>query len=267
MSVPAFMTKTGLVPVNPNLGVQGKYLIQGELCQIVHIFLVPGQKIQCEPGAMIYTADKVKELVKLGGVGRMLSGDGLFKAIYVNEGAQDGYVGLTANFPATIIPIDLNSTGGTLLCKHDAFLASMDPDCKVSLTPIARMSACACCFSGIPLFMQEVRGSGWAFVAAHGTIMTKTLAHGEEIVVDTHALVAMSGNISVDVVRTGGCSVICCGGAGLFNTTLKGPGIVYLCSMPMEKLRALFPRPAPKKKNQNASATAVAVANSSSSSS
>jgi len=241
------MAATGLTPVNINLGVEGKYFIQGELCQIVHVILQPDKKIQCEPGAMIYTADKVKQQIKLGGIGRLVSGESIFKSIYHNQSSQAGYVGLTANFPATIIPLDLSTTGGEILCKHDAFLAALDPDCKVSVSTIANQSMAACCCSGMSLFMQNIRASGWVFLAAHGTIMTKTLNANEEIVVDTHAVVAVSRSIGVDVVRTGGCTTMCCGGGGVFNTTLKGPGVVYLCSMPMEKLRALFPRPPPKK--------------------
>ena len=76
--------------------------------------------------------------------------------------------------------------------------------------------------------------------------MEKVLEAGEEIVVDTDCVVAVSDRVTVDVQRTGGCCTCLCSGEGLFNTTLKGPGRIVLCSMPLEKLRKLFPRPAPK---------------------
>lgn len=67
-----------------------------------------------------------------------------------------------------------------------------------------------------------------------------------------NSVVGVGGSVSVDVARTGGCSAMCCSGEGLFNTTLKGPGRIILCSMPLEKLRALFPRPARRQKPETA---------------
>ena len=69
------------------------------------------------------------------------------------------------------------------------------------------------------------------------------MAAGEEIAVDTRAVVAVTTSIKVDVKRTGGCATMCCSDEGLFNTTLKGPGTVTLTSMSIEKIRTLFPAP------------------------
>ena len=78
--------------------------------------------------------------------------------------------------------------------------------------------------------------------------MEKVLANGEEIVVDTHSVVAVSNSIKVDVQRTGGCSTMCCGGEGIYNTALKGPGKVIMTSMPIGKIRRLFNQAPPQKK-------------------
>lgn len=53
-----------------------------------------------------------------------MSGEGAFKAIYHNKSAMVGYVGLSAGYPATIIPIDLTPYGCKILCKNDAFLGT-----------------------------------------------------------------------------------------------------------------------------------------------
>jgi uncharacterized protein (AIM24 family) len=140
----------------------------------------------------------------------------------------------------------------------DAFMAAMDPDLKISIAKLNTDSCCACFCSGMDMFMQSCKGKGTLFLQAHGTIMEKVLAAGEEIVVDTNCVVAVSDNVTVDVQRTGGCCTCLCSGEGLFNTTLKGPGRIILCSMPLEKLRALFPRPPQKGKGNKALDVATA---------
>ena len=73
--------------------------------------------------------------------------------------------------------------------------------------------------------------------------MQKELKAGEEIVVDGNSFVACSMTVQCDARSSGSCSSMLCGGEGFFNTALKGPGLVILCSLPINKLRALFPQP------------------------
>eukprot|EP01034_Spumella_vulgaris_P021818 gene21818-27887_t len=103
----------------------------------------------------------------------------------------------------------------------------------------------------MPFFMENIVAKGWVFLAAHGTIIEKQLAPGEEIVVETNSVVAVSNSVTVDVVRTGSCFTMCCGGEGMYNTALKGPGRVIMSSMPLGKIRRLFTQPATTKKKKN----------------
>jgi uncharacterized protein (AIM24 family) len=98
------------------------------------------------------------------------------------------------------------------------------------------------------MVMQKVQGGSWGFLAGHGTILQKHLAAGEVIVVDTVAVVALEPTVEVDVRCVGGCTNCCCMGEGTFNTTLTGPGLVILSSMPIDKLRRHFTRPPQKQK-------------------
>jgi uncharacterized protein (AIM24 family) len=235
----------------------------------------------------------MKQSVKIGGFGRFLSGEGIFKAIWTNTTSAPGFVSLTPNLPGSVIPIDLDRNGGSFRCKRDAFMAAVSPDVKISIAMLNTDSCLGCCCSGMDMFMQDIRGTGMVFIQGNGTIMEKELAPGEEIVVDTNrspllsllshltlslvdSVVGVGGAVSVDVVRTGGCSAMCCSGEGcvppapplspaltpsfrLFNTTLKGPGRIIICSMPLEKLRALFPRPQ-KREKADAGAAAAGMA-------
>ena len=51
--------------------------------------------------------------------------------------------------------------------------------------------AADCCFGGnMGLLLQKISGADWVFLNACGTIMTKNLAPGESIRVQTQSLVA-----------------------------------------------------------------------------
>ena len=67
--------------------------------------------------------------------------------------------------------------------------------------------------------------------------MEKVLAPGEVLLVDTHSLVGYAESVTYDVRTTGGCITCCCGGEGLFNTFLVGPGLVIVQSMSQLRLR------------------------------
>lgn len=193
----------------------------------------------------------------MGGIGRFLTDGSLFKDFYHNKGNAPGYVGLSANYPANVIPVNLDEMGGSIACIHETFLAALDPNCQIKMTQLNSATCLGCCCGGLPIFMEKIQARGWVFLSAHGTIMEKVLSHGEEIVVDTNSVVAVSNSIVVDVQRTGGCSTMCCGGEGIFNTALKGPGKVILSSMPIGKIRRLFAQAPPaKKKNQQAPGSA-----------
>ena len=76
---------------------------------------------------------------------------------------------------------------------------------------------------------------------AMGTVIKKTLAEGEQILVDGNSILCFETSVTVDVRPVGGIAAICCGGEGIFNTEMNGPGTVFLQSMSIDKLRLLFP--------------------------
>ena len=105
-------------------------------------------------------------------------------------------------------------------------------------------SCAACCCTGFNLIMQKIEPGpqpGFAFLAASGTILEKELAAGEVIVVSTGCVVGFSEKVTLSVRHNGGCCTCCFSGEGFFSTTLEGPGKVMLQSMPIDKIRALFP--------------------------
>lgn len=253
----SILANRGLFPLVPLQAADGSWEVVGELSNIVHVKLAPGQQIQCVPGALIYGSNDVKAKIRIGGFERLLTQGNFIKLNYGNSGSSEGYIGIASNFPGTVIPFNLDELGGSIACKHDAFLGSMDPECRIECFPLQSDSIAACCCSGMPMFMEKVSAKGWVWLVAHGTIMRKTLTPGEEIAVDTASVVAVSTTVRVDVRRTGACATMCCSQEGLFNTTLKGPGDVVLTSMSIEKVRRLFPTPARANKSDKMSANSA----------
>ena len=75
-----------------------------------------------------------------------------------------------------------------------------------------------------------------AFVHAGGTVIERDLKQGETLRVDTGCLVAMSPAVDYDIKFVGGFKNALFGGEGLFLAVLRGPGKVYLQSLPFSRL-------------------------------
>ena len=220
---------SGLVEVVP-VRVPGTYEILGSDMQILNMEAGKLGKITANPGSMTYMAPSVKMSTNCNNpFGRCMSKESCIQSEF--EG--DGFLGLTPSFPAKVVPLNLGPGNGFRV-KTGAFFASFgnavvnfDIDCN----PLT------CCCAGQGCVRQSIQGDGTAFIAAMGTLMTKELAAGEKLVIDTNSLVAWSENVKLDVRLAGGCCTICCGGEGLFNTVLEGPGTIYVQSMSYEKFK------------------------------
>ena len=84
--------------------------------------------------------------------------------------------------------------------------------------------------------MQKLEGDGVVFVHAGGTLVERELASGEELHVDTGCLAALTQSVDYDVVRVGGVKSMIFGGEGVFFARLRGPGHVWLQSLPFSRL-------------------------------
>jgi uncharacterized protein (AIM24 family) len=214
---------------------EAKYTITGPNCQILTITLDAGEKIECESGTMMFMSDFINSGMSCAGCRSFLSGEGCMRSVYSNESEkrEQGYVALTPNYPSKIIPVDLSKIGGVLTAQAGSWMAhyndvSVSSDCHCGLQ---------CCCGGMGFVTQELKGKGMAFLNAGGTILTRELQANESILVDTQSVVAYSNKVKTSLATTGGCLSCCCGGEGMFNTKLTGPGTVYLQSMPFQKYK------------------------------
>lgn len=227
-----------------------EYQIYGDDMQFVEISLDPGETVVAEAGAMMYMdsaiqfdtvfgdgsdRDKGKGLMdKVIGAGkRALTGESLFMSTFTNQGSGKKVVAFAAPYPGKVIPMDLSDCQGRLICQRDAFLCSAK---GIAIKLAFQKKLGAGLFGGEGFIMQRLEGDGLVFLHAGGTIIQKELGAGEILKLDTGCLVAMTAGVNYDVEFVGGLKSAIFGGEGLFLATLKGPGHVWLQSLPFSRL-------------------------------
>jgi uncharacterized protein (TIGR00266 family) len=224
------------------------YRIVGEEMQFVEIELDPGETVVAEAGGMMYMDASVVMDTKLGdgadeGQGllgkalsagkRVLTGESLFMTHFTAQGAGKQHVAFASPYPGRIVPLDLAALGGEVLCQKDAFLcAAKGTEVGVAFTK--RFGAGL--FGGEGFILQRLQGDGNAFVHAGGTIIERELKAGEVLKVDTGCLVAFLPSVTYDIEMVKGVKSMLFGGEGFFFATLKGPGHVWLQSLPFSRL-------------------------------
>lgn len=217
------------------------YDLIGDKYGIVARTLGPGEEFHSEPGAMVFMSEFVKLSAKFGGffktVSQAASGEALVKVSYTNETNAMGYVAMTPNQPfSMVVPVQMQALpGGTINVKRGAYMAgSPDVSARAKMLPAKDLTACCC--GGLPPIIQEVHGTGTAFLSASGTVVARPLQAGEEIIVDSNVIVGFENTVSFEVRKVGGFMTCCFGGEGCYNTVFTGPGNVYLQSINISKL-------------------------------
>jgi uncharacterized protein (TIGR00266 family) len=169
----------------------------------------------------------------LKGFKRAVTGESFFITSFINNGSGRSKVAFAAPYPGKIIPLDLNTLGGSFLCQKDSFLcAAQGVEIEVAFTK--RLGAGL--FGGEGFILQRLQGNGLTFVNAGGMIIERNLAAGETLRVDTGCLVAFAPSVDYDIQMISGFRNVLFGGEGLFLAKLTGPGLVYLQSLPLSRL-------------------------------
>jgi uncharacterized protein (TIGR00266 family) len=232
--------------------------IFGDDMQFVAVELDPEEAAVAEAGAMMYMDDGIEMetifgdgserhsglIGKLVGAGkRLITGESLFMTVFVNKSAGKKQVAFGAPYPGKVVPIALSDVGGELVAQKDSFLCAAK---GVSIGIAFQKRIGAGLFGGEGFIMQRLEGDGLAFAHAGGTLAERTLAAGETIRVDTGCIVAFQPSVEYDVKFVGGIKSALFGGEGLFFATLRGPGKVWLQSLPFSRLADRIFAAAPK---------------------
>jgi uncharacterized protein (AIM24 family) len=139
--------------------------------------------------------------------------------------------------------IDIAELGGKVICQKDAFLCAAQGT-SIGIEFQKRIGVGL--FGGEGFIMQKIEGDGMAFVHAGGTIIERELQSGELLKVDTGCIVAFTKDIQYDIEFVGGIKNTLFGGEGMFFGALRGPGKVWIQSLPFSRLADRIISSAPK---------------------
>lgn len=225
------------------------YKIYGEEMQFVEVELDPGETAIAESGAFMMMDNGIVMntifgdgsqqqntgfLGKLLSAGkRLLTGESLFMTAFTNEGQGKKRVSFAAPYTGKIIPFDLGQLGGKIIAQKDAFLCAAK---GVSVGIEFQRKLGTGIFGGEGFIMQKLEGDGLAFAHAGGYVVERTLQPGEILKVDTGCVVAYTAGVDFDVEFVRGIKNWMFGGEGLFFAVLRGPGKVWLQSLPISRL-------------------------------
>ncbi len=212
-----------------------KYVIEGEPMPVVICQLEAGEKMITESGAMSWMSPNMKmETNSGGGIGKMFgrafSGESLFMNNYIAQNGE-GLIAFSSSFPGSIRAFDISQTD--IVAQKHAFLAA---EAGVNLSIFFQKKISGGLFGGEGFIMQKLSGSGIAFLEFDGYVKEYELAAGQQLVIDSGYLAAMSSTCSIDITMIKGVKNVLFGGEGLFNTVITGPGKVWLQSMPISQM-------------------------------
>ena len=209
-----------------------RYQIKGEPMPVVICELENGEQMITERGAMSWMSPNMEMQTSGGGLGkmfgRMFSGEAMFQNVYTARGGQ-GLIAFASSFPGSIRAVEVRPDR-PIVAQKAAFLAS-EPGVQLSVFFQKKLGAGF--FGGEGFIMQQLSGSGTAFLEIDGSAVEYELGPGQQMVVDTGYLAMMDATCKMDIVSVKGVKNALLGGEGLFNTVVTGPGRIVLQTMPI----------------------------------
>jgi len=224
------------------------WTISGHDMQILTSTVPAGEAIETEVGSFVFMHPAMTTKVELTmcarggcteGWSRICSGESCVKVFLNNDSSEEGYVGLTPNYPAKIIPIKFGvnaDSNSSIVAQPGSYMTQLG---NVKIGYEVDCSPRTCCCAGFGLCRQTLSGpsNSIVFVSAGGTVVTKELNANEVVVVDSRSVLAYASGVSLGVTPNGKCCTCCCGGEGCCSTTLTGPGKVWMQSLNFQKFK------------------------------
>lgn len=223
-----------------------RYKLIGTTLQAVVLELQAGQEIYSEAGGMSWMSGNVEMTATgAGGLGKMLgrlvTGESLFVVDYTCTSGT-GLVAFSNEFPGKIVPLELGH-GQTIIVQKDAFMCA---EKSVEMEVHFRKRLGAGFFGGEGFLLQRLVGPGLVFVELDGEVVEYTLEAGQVLKVDPGHVAMFEPTVDFDVEMVRGIKTILFGGEGLFLARLRGPGRVWLQTMPLANLAKQVIRFVPK---------------------
>ena len=223
-----------------------EYKIKGTVMETVDVLLETGETIYTESGGMAWMRGNIAMETNarggvMSGLGRMLAGESLFLTSYTCQGKQ-ALITFAPEVPGKILDMQL-AAGQSLICQKDAFMCAEN---SVQLEMHFRKKLGAGLFGGEGFILQKVTGPGIAFLEIPGEVREYELKPGEVMKVDPGHIAMFEPTVEYDISRVKGFKNIFFAGEGLFLAQLKGPGKIWLQSLPLSNLAAKLYKYMPK---------------------
>src|SRR3546814_13380550 len=110
-----------------------------------------------------------------GSILRKVSGETFFMTFFTNTGRERRTVCFASPMPGQIRALDLAAEGGAFFCQRRAYLARAK---GIGITIALPRRLTSGLFGGEGLILQQLDGDGWAFLAAGGTHVARSLGSG-----------------------------------------------------------------------------------------
>ena len=213
-----------------------QYEIKGTPFPVVICRLEQNETVCCQRGGMSWMSPNMQMSTNAGGgiskvFSRALSGESIFQNKYTAIGGI-GEIAFASSVPGNIIPMEI-SADRTIVAQKSAYLASSS---SVDLSVFFQKKLSAGFFGGEGFIMQKLGGQGIAFLEIDGSVVEYNLGANESILVDTGYLAAMDATCSIEIETVKGVGNALFGGEGFFNTRVKGPGHIWLQTMPISSV-------------------------------
>ena len=217
-----------------------RYEILGETLPVVVCQLEGGEKMITEGGGMSWMSpNMLMETTTNGGIGkafgRMFSGEKMFQNVYTAQGGN-GMIAFASSFPGSIKAYEIGP-GQEMVFQKSAFLAG---EAGIELSVFFNKKFSSGLFGGEGFIMQKISGHGTVFAEFDGHVVEYELQPGQQIVVDTGHLAAMTATCQMEIKSVPGVKNMLFGGEGLFNTVISGPGKVWLQTMPISNVAGIL---------------------------
>jgi uncharacterized protein (TIGR00266 family) len=199
-------------------------ILYGPSYSLLVVDLAAGEAIKAEPGGLVSMSGGIQmETGMQGGLfaglrRAVLGGESFFVNTF--SAPRPGEVTFAPPLSGDIKYVSLG--GQTMFAQSGSFLAA-----SASITWDTQFGGARSFFAGAGLFLLKLDGSGDVWLSSYGAIHEKTLAAGEEYVVDTGHIVAFDASMNYQVGKAGSMKSFMFGGEGLI-ARFTGPGRVLL---------------------------------------
>ncbi len=214
--------------------------ISGQLAPVLTVSLGQGESVIAESGELSwYGGDLSLETGRsvgmnqgglFGAAKRALSG-GTFWMTRYSTGSQ-GFVSFAVKAPGEIRELQLDGSHEYVVHRHGFMCCEEGVELNIFLQQRLGVGI----FGREGFLLQELSGSGRAFVELHGQVVAFQLETGQELRIHPGHIGLFEATCKLDLTTVPGIRNKLFGGDGLFLARLTGPGQVWLQSITLAGL-------------------------------